>query len=316
MISRRSWLGTTAAGLAGLACETGLAKSIPPPLTCGVAIGTYGLQSKPLPEALQFISDTGFDATEITVFKGMTGEPSALGKKARKEIRKLLDGEKLRLTALMAHVQPSKDDAKQAAATDELKRDIELARDLNPVAPPLIQTVLGGGKDWDAAKEMFRDRLANWMQICADQKVLFCVKPHRGSALSRPEHAVWLLEQLGESDWMRICYDYSHFAFREPSMTIAETVKTALPLTAYVAVKDTVQLDGGKTTFKLVGEGGNWDTSEIVKAFHKGGYRGDFCCEVSSAIWRGEPNYDAEAATKLCYENLTAAFEKAGVPRG
>ncbi len=107
-------------------------------------------------------------------------------------------------------------------------------------------------------------------------------------------------------------YDYSHFAFRE--MTIEATIAESLPWTNYVAMKDAFEREG-KVGFSLVGESGNWDVSEIVRRFYEGGYRGDFCAEVSSLIWRKDPDYDWVAATRLCFANLQAAFQKAGLKR-
>ncbi len=39
-------------------------------LTCGLAIGTYGLQSMSVEDAIRLIAKTGYDAVEITVFAG------------------------------------------------------------------------------------------------------------------------------------------------------------------------------------------------------------------------------------------------------
>jgi hypothetical protein len=46
-------------------------------------------------------------------------------------------------------------------------------------------------------------------------------------------------------------YDYSHFHRREPEMTLADTMKTLLPWTAYVASKEVIVIDG-KVVFTLV----------------------------------------------------------------
>ena len=73
-----------------------------------------------------------------------------------------------------------------------------------------------------------------------------------------------------------------------------------------------VVMKDGKVVFALTGEGGEFDHAEIIKAFVAGGYAGDFCCEVSSQIWKAK-GYDAVAATKTCFKNLAAAFQRAGV---
>lgn len=133
--------------------------------------------------------------------------------------------------------------------------------------------------------------------------------------MSTPEQAIWLLKQLGNPRRLSMVYDYSHYSFREPEMTIVDTVEAALPITKYIAVKDAKEVDG-KIRFDLPGATGNWDQSEVVKRFFEGAYRGDFCCEVSSQIWRNNPSYDPVKSTQVCYDNMADAFEKAGVARG
>lgn len=307
--SRRSFLlgGTALSALGGQVFSAEKA-------TCGLGIGTYGMQALKLDESIRLVADTGFDCVEIVVMKGTPGEPDVVSPENRKNIVKLLKDTDLRLSALMADLALAIDDAKFREHTETLRKIIDLGRDLSPDRPPLVQTVLGG-RDWATVKNQFRDRLAVWQQIAADQKVVLAIKPHRGNAMSRPAEAAWLFGQLGGSPWLRMVYDFSHYAFREPEMTIAGTVAESLPWTAYVASKDAVRQVDGKVVFALPGEGGAFDHADVVRAFHEGGYRGDFCCEVSAQIWKA-PGYDPVAATKAAYRNLSAAFERAGVKRG
>jgi inosose dehydratase len=186
----------------------------------------------------------------------------------------------------------------------------ELAHDLAPDRPPLVQTVLGGGR-WDEKKNLFRDRLAGWLTVAKESKVVLAIKPHRGGAMSRPEEAIWLIQQLKEPVCLRLVYDYSHYAFRD--MPLEETVRTALPYTAHIAVKDAIQ-KGERVEFLLPGESGAFDYVRLLQLFHDGGYRGDICCEVSSMV-SSKPGYDPMAAAKTCYKNMARAFEKARVPR-
>jgi len=307
MLSRRTWIktGLMAAPVVGLAKaeESG----------CGIAIGTYGLQSMPLAPAIDLIAKTGFNAFEITVFPGTTGDLTEFLKTEDQivKVRDQIADSGLRLSALMADLRPEEDDAKHLEQLSELRTMIELARALAPEDPPLLQTILGG-KDWERSKNLFRDRLADWNRILADQKGYLSIKPHRSHAMGVPEDAKWLLDQLGNPRRLRMVYDFSHYAFLAPEREIDETVAAALLITNYVAVKDAKIVDD-KVRFDLVGEAGSWDHAEIIRAFYDGGYRGDFCCEVSSQIWKSDPGYDAEAATKTCFRNLKAAFDRAGV---
>jgi len=281
---------------------------------CGLAMGTYGMPGHTLDEAVELIAETGFDAIEITVFEGTSGDPAGgLGAPARRrEVGRIVEESGLRLCALMADLRPAADEAENRKALDDLKRLVELARALSPESPPLIQTTLGG-RGWEASKELFRDRLAVWLQILGDQKVSLAIKPHRGNAMSTPAEAVWLLGQLGMPRRLGMVYDYSHYAFRGEELSIEATVAEALPVTRYVAVKDAISEDG-RVRFALPGETDAWDHAEIVVALHAGGYRGDFCCEVSAQVWRAE-GYDAVEATRASYRRLADAFERAGVPR-
>jgi inosose dehydratase len=129
--------------------------------------------------------------------------------------------------------------------------------------------------------------------------------------MSQPADAVWLIEQLGNPPRLRMVYDYSHYAFRDLALT--DTIRTALPHTAHVALKDAAR-QNGKIVFQLAGEAGTIDYGALIRQFHRGGYRGDFNCEVSGMV-SSQPGYDPLAAAKTCYANLAEAFRQAGVER-
>ncbi len=306
--SRRDFLKTGT--LAAAAVMSGVRVAQAAPVACGLGISTYGLQSFDLEAAIRFIAETGYDCVEITAFEGFTGDPAKVSKEQRRSVRALLAEKRLRLCAFTADLHPTADNAAHAKQTESLRRMAEMGADLSPEKPPLIQTVFAG-KNWDESKSLFRDRLADWVKVADELHFTLAIKPHRQQAMSRPEDAIWLFEQLGKPPRLRMIYDYSHFHRREPEMTIADTVARSLPWTAYVAVKDAVLKDG-KVVFALVGESGEFETAEIIRAFAAGGYAGDFCCEVSSQIWKAK-DYDAIAATKTCHRNLAAAFQRAGV---
>ena len=187
---------------------------------------------------------------------------------------------------------------------------MQLAKDLARDRPPLLQTVLGGGL-WDEVKTRFCDRLGDWVQVARQAAVVLAIKPHRHQAVSRPSEAIWLIRQLGNTPWLRMVYDYSHFAHRD--MPLQATVAESLPYTALVVVKD-VTFDGARTSFALPGTTGTIDYPKLLRLIFAGGYRGDVCCEVSSQISK-RAGYDPVATAKICYRNMDAAFKAAGVPR-
>lgn len=313
--SRRSFLkaGLGAAHFGPMAAGRAVDRAASPRRGgCGLALGTYGLQSMPLPEAIRLVAATGYDAVEICALPGTTGSPSQLATDDRKDLRRLLSDCGLRLCGIMADLRPKRVEAEHRAQLAELYHLIQLGHDLSPDHTPVLQSVLGG-TDWVESREFFRDRIADWVQVTADAKGILSVKPHRHHAMSLPGEALWLIAQLGAPDRLGMTFDYSHYAFHDPAIPLEMAVRQALPETNYVAVKDAVQA-GDSIRFALVGEGGQWKPADLVAAFHDGGYRGDFCCEVSSQIWKA-PTYDPIAATQTCFENMKDAFARAGVAR-
>lgn len=275
-----------------------------------LSIGNYGMQSRSVEEAIELILDSGFDGLELSVMPEWNSAPAKLSRDNRIELRNRLVHNGLALVSLMENLHPSTGDADHQKALDRLKQAVEFGHDLSPQQPPLIQTVLGGGS-WSDKKELFRDRIGDWMRLAEEHKTVVAVKPHRGGAMSQPAEAVWLFEQLGKSDWLGMVYDYSHYAFR--NLSIAETVKAAFPYTVHIAVKDAVA-KGDKVEFALPGAAHTIDYGEILSTFYRLGYRRDVCCEVSSQVFSAK-EYDAAAATRACYNFMQAVFEKSQIPR-
>jgi len=314
---RRDFLRRSCNAYLGLVCGTALASPAfaepnPTASRAGVSFsfGTYGMKSLKTETAVRIIAETGFDGVELAVRPEWDAAPGRLAPPRRRALRELLDGLGLRLPALMEHLPPSADDNRHAADLDRLRRDADLGRDLSPAAPPLIQTVLGGGH-WEGQRDMFRDRLGDWAEVGRQAGVVIAIKPHRGGAMSQPAEAIWLIRQLNDSPWLRMVYDYSHYAFRD--LPLDETIETALPYTAHVAIKDAVQ-QGPDVRFVLPGASSEFDYAELFRSFYRGGYRGDFCCEVSGMVWN-QPGYDPANAARTCYENVAPQFARAGVPR-
>ena len=275
-----------------------------------LGIGNYGMQSYKVEEAIQLIAGLKFDAIELTVLPEWDSSPGKLSGERRSAVRRLLIDTGLTLTSLMENLTPSATDAEHLKTLDRLKLAAELGHELAPDMPPLIQTVLGGG-EWSEKKSLFRDRLGDWQRVAESTKTVIAIKPHRSGAMSQPDQAAWLLEQLGSSPWMGMIYDYSHYAMR--GLSVAETVKSAFPTTVQIVVKDVLN-KGDQFEFALPGEANTFDHAEILTDFYKSGYRRSVCCEVSSQVFRRQ-GYDAAVAAKACYEFMNQVFEKGGIPR-
>lgn len=275
-----------------------------------LGIGNYGMQALKVEEAISLIAETGFDSLELSVMPDWDSAPSKFPEARRRTVRKQLDDTGLRLTSLMEDLHPSSDDAVHRQGIERLKLAIELGHALSPERPPLIQTVLGGGK-WLEKRDLFVKRLADWKELAETTKTVISVKPHRSGAMSLPEDALWLLKELGNSDWLGMVYDYSHYADRQ--LPLEESIAAAAPATALIAVKD-IQHNGKEYEFVLPGEAGTVNYTRLLKRFIAAGYTGDVCCEVSSQVFR-KPGYDPVEAARKCYRNMAKAFTQAGMPR-
>lgn len=281
-----------------------------------LGFSTYGTKTLTTEESINLIQKTGYDSVEITVWPDWDASPDRMTKDRRRSIRRHLSDSGLVLTSLMEHLYPEQNDARHQKSLDRLKSVFELANDLAPDHPPLVQTVLGGGT-WSEKKTLFVDRTGSWSALGQSFNVVTCIKPHRGGAMSRPSEASWLIEQTGQERWLKMVYDYSHYAFR--GIPLKESIEQALPHIGHVAVKDAVQIPStaGKSPrveFQLPGEAGTIDFVTILKTLAEGGYTGDISCEVSGMV-SGKDGYDPEAAVRTCYRNMSRAFVRAGVSR-
>lgn len=307
-LSRRQLLGALAAGWLAPRAASADPERRATPLTLG--IGNYGLQSLKVEEAVDLVSRTGFDSLELSLMAEWDSAPPKLSAERRREIRQRLADTGLRLTSLMEDLHPSADAAVHRQGLDRLKQAADLGHDLSPAQQPLIQTVLGGGT-WESQRKLFVERLADWRKVGEECQTVIAIKPHRSGAMSQPAQGIWLLEQLGNPPELGLVYDYSHYAFRD--LPLEETVRTAAPRLRHVAVKD-VRRKGTELEFALPGETGTIDYPGLLTTLTESGYAGDICCEVSSQVFR-KSGYDPLAATRLCYDHMSRAFEQAGIPR-
>lgn len=280
----------------------------------GLTLGfsTYGMRTLRTERAIEAIADAGFDSVEIAIMKGWDAAPETLGRERRAAIAELLADRRVFVRSLMEHLHIDEGGQSTQERLERLKRAAELAHALDPAHPPLVQTTIAGGGRWDQKRAMLAQELQQWIRVADRHQLTIAIKPHRGGAFSRPDQAAELIDQLGKPQRLKMCYDYSHYDFRD--MTLERTVRTALPYLAHVAVKDIAPDPDGRLRFQLPGESGRIDYPKLLRLLFEGGYRGDVCCEVSAQIW-SRPGYDAQAAAETCYRNMARAFERAAVPR-
>ncbi|HET6882432.1 MAG TPA: sugar phosphate isomerase/epimerase [Pirellulales bacterium] len=278
--------------------------------TIPFAYSLYGMKMLPLERALAACAEMGYDAVELATMEGWHADPAKLSGESRQKLSRLLSDLNLGLASLMENVALDVDDAVHRRNVDRLRSVAEIAHELAPDRPPLIETVLGGkAGTWESVRERFAARLTDWERVAADTQTVLAVKPHRFGAMNTPEQALWLLERV-QSPWIRLVYDFSHFQHREFAMT--DTLRQLLPSAAMIHIKDAV-VEDGKPRFVLPGDGGV-DYVELLKQAVAGGFSGPVCVEVSGMV-QSQRGYDAIAAAERAYQNVAPAFSKAGVSR-
>ncbi|MGI8979764.1 MAG: sugar phosphate isomerase/epimerase family protein [Pirellulaceae bacterium] len=298
---------------AGLAGSLALAPSAPAAddQAIGLGFSLYGMKTLPLAKSLKTCREIGYDCVELPLMSGWPADPEKLAFSARKELKAALEKSGLRLSALMENLSLLADERTHAANLQRLKLAAELAHELVPDKPPVIETVLGGKpREWDSVKEKMAERLRDWAKFAEAANIVIAIKAHVAGALQTPADAAWLLEKVG-SKLVRLAFDYSHFQLQKVSLENA--LDTLLPHTVFIHVKD-AEGDAAKFQFLLPAEKEN-RYAEYFKLLAKRKYRGDVVVEVSGQI-HSRPGYDPVAAAKKCYEPLAAAMREAGVKRG
>lgn len=302
MPTRRQFLAASVVPLLPTLGNAGPAKrrSIP------FAFSLYGMRSLKLDDALAQCAKIGYDGVELALMPDWPADPARLGKDDRTRLRRRLTDLNLALVALMENLPPSADAKVNRMQLDRLRAAAELGQTLSPDAHPIVETILGGPVGgWEKVRRLFADRVGEWANIGEKTRAVITVKPHRSNAMNRPEHALWLLDQV-KSPWIKLAYDYSHFQFRE--LTLADTLRQLLPHTRFVHVKD-VRIEKGRMQFLLPGAG-TIDYVDLLTRLREGKYAGAVCVEVSGQV-SGVKGYDPVVAARRCYDNLLPAFRKA-----
>lgn len=295
-LTRRQWL--VASGLA--AC--GVVRADDKPIRHPLGFSLYGMKLLPLAEAISACAKIGYDGVELALMPGYPSEPKALSADARKELRKRLTDAKLSLHGLMENLPALGDDKAHAANLDRLKAAAELGHALSQDAPLPIETILGGKPaEWDTVKAKLVERLGAWAEVAKASKTVLAVKPHVGNALHTPDGATWLLKQVN-SPWLKLAFDHSHFQLR--GVKLADAIAALAPHAVFAHVKD-AKGTAEKFEFLLPGEHGT-DYTEYAKLL-AAKYAGPVVVEVSGML-SGKPGYDAVAAAKTSYANLSKAF--------
>ena len=273
------------------------------PLRLGFSL--YGMKSLPLDRALAECARLGYRTAELAVMAGFPADPARLGGAERAVIVRAVRASGLPVVSLLVNLSLAGPDREQATHLGTLRRCADLARELDPRNPPVLQTVLGGKPaDWPAQRETMATRLRAWSQAAQECGVTVAVKAHALQAVDTPDKLTSLVNAAGgPAPGLALAYDFSHFALA--GLGLAESFLPLAPHVRHVHVKD-ARREGRDVRFLLPGEG-SADYRAQFRLLREHGYQGPLIVEVSSQIF-SRPGYDPIVAAERSYAALAPAL--------
>jgi len=294
MITRRS--------LFSLAAASPLLRAQADSLQFGFSL--YGMKTLPWREGLRCVARIGYKATELSLRPGWNTEPKLLTKTDRAEIRARISDLGLALPSVMENLGLARPGGTVAANLDRLKAAAEICFECSPKPPALIETTVGGRPGtWEELKNRMAEELAQWAKTLAELKVVLAIKCHSKTAMSRPEFALWLTDQV-KSPWVKVVYDYSHFL--ASSLDLKTTMQQMIPRAVFVHIKDT-EGRAPNHRFLLPGDGDIDYKGSYVPTLKALGYRGPVVVEVSVDVF-DQPGYDPVKAAEHVWAKVSPAF--------
>ena len=298
MTNRRQFLRIAAGALALPSFGRGVEPASP-----SLGFSLYGMKSLPLDVALRTCAGIGYSHVELALNAGYPTEPKVFGREARKAAVDRLESLKLGLPCLMLNISLTADDQTHVAALAQIAEAGQMAHDMAPAAPPLLETVLGGKPaTWEQQKAGMTARLRDWATAAEKAKIQIAIKAHVASTVNSPARLLWLIDQV-KSPAIVVAYDYSHFELQ--GIDMEESMAALLPRTKFIHVKDSAG-EAGKFQFLLPGQG-RTDYRRYFALLRRFRYLGPVCVEVSSQLFN-QPGYDPVAAAKSSYAALSQAM--------
>jgi sugar phosphate isomerase/epimerase len=272
------------------------------PLQFGFSL--YGMKTLPWRDGLRHVARIGYKATELSLRAGWNTEPKLLTKTDRAEIRKQISDLGIALPSVMENLGLARPGGTLAANLERLKAAAEICYECSPTPPALIETTVGGRPNaWEEIKNGMAEELAQWAKTLEQLKVVLAIKCHSKNAMSRPEYALWLTDQV-KSPWIKLVYDYSHFLAN--SLDMKTTMQQMVPRAVFVHIKDT-EGRAPKHRFLLPGDGDIDYKAAYVPALMALDYRGPVVVEVSVDVF-DQPGYDPVKAAEHVWAKISPAF--------
>lgn len=263
----------------------------------------YGMKTLTLEAAIRACAEIGYSEVELCLNAGYPTDPSVFSLDQRKAAAKLLQSVNVKASCLMVLLSLTADAQSHQKNLKLIAAAGELAHQLSPDSPPILETILGGSPaKWDEQKGGMLSQLKDWASAAETAAVVIAIKAHVSSSVNSPERLMWLLDRV-ESTAIQVAFDYSHFQLQ--GMDLEQSLKPLLTRTRFIHVKDTSG-DASKFQFLLPGQG-HTDYVGYFRLLRKHQYRGPVCVEVSGQVF-SKPEYSPIPAAKQCFEVLSKAL--------
>jgi inosose dehydratase len=267
-------------------------------------IGNYGMQALAVDRALALIRETGYDGAELCCLPDWPSEPKRLDAAARRRIRE----SGLPIPTLLEAFNLSAPAEDLGRVPDRIRAAAELAHDLAPSHPPILQSVLGGRPgEWEKGRDAMAARLAQWARAAGENRIRLAVKAHAMHAADTPGKLLWLLDRVNHPALTGI-YDYGHFQLA--GLGMEESMDALLSRSAFLTLKDS-KLENGKPRFLLPGDG-HIDYTRYFRKVKEIGWRGWALVEVTRQL-QTQPGYDPERAARRSYAHLAPILKTLGL---
>jgi sugar phosphate isomerase/epimerase len=276
-------------------------------------LGNYGFKSFRTTEAIQLISEIGYDSVEFTMMPGWPTEPVKVSAAERREIRRQVAGLGLAVPSLLDGITLIGTAVQHQDNLERIRRNAQFGHDVNPGGkPPVVQTHLAGkDEDWEKLKPQVVERLLDWAEVGRKMQTVVCIKGHNLNLMDTAARARWVMEQV-KSPWLRIIYDYSHF--QASGDQLGDSLNLLLPYTEVISLKDGRPKASGRGYERLLPGEGTIDYADYYRHLLKAGFSGHTVVEVSSQI-HSRPGYEAIPTARRCYAYLAPVMAKTGVQR-
>ena len=306
--TRRQFITASAAGLLGAALSPML-HAAPARRTLGYSL--YGMKMVPLAESFAVCARIGYRNVEVCMFPGYPGEPKALSKAARSDLRKQLGDLGLAVSSIMPRVGLNGDDAGQAKVLETLRAAAELGQDISPGAPPVVQAQLGGGRpdEWDAQKQKMVTRLGRWADTLKSAGAVTVLGTHLGATVNTPDRLLWLYHQVARPE---IALYYNHIHYTVEGVPIEQSLPALIPFCRVLHLQDATGKPETKN-YMLPGDPeGPTDFPRYFRELDRHGYRGPLVVHVSGKF-STVPGYEPVPVAELCFKRMDAALRAAGL---